>query len=296
MWHGARAALSEWENGWQAVILYSQLLDAVVADLTRKISLFEHIDPERIIVVAANRVTHGPVGALAECVALNLPETPAIAFRYDPRARRLTGASPWFIPKNRRVIIHGKRMLYVLRFRLPRFMNLNPARSVIHELLHIADRFDGTHRALRHGVWFERYVRSIEREWRRCGDPRLIEILDLNFRDLQREYGSIVCRCFHTEFRTPWRLPCEKPSCLAQHPEVQRLGLSLPPGQLPRLQFKFDDPEKLRLTERNLEYRVFTPQCSQRIAAELLPPSAINQRITYRWRSNVYVRYEKTEK
>lgn len=257
------------------MIIYSQILDAVIADLVRTIPLFSHIDPARLLAVAANRTTNGRSGALAECMALGLPEKPAVEFSYDAISRRITAATPWFTPRNRRVIIRGVRMLYVLRFRLPRFLNHSPVRSTIHELLHISEKFDGAHRSLRHGTWFERYVRMIERDWRRKGDARLISVLDMNYRELQREYGSIVCRAFKEPFKTPWCLPCENPPSLAEHPEIQRLGLKFGPGAVRRLPFEFDDPSGLRQTERDLEFRIFTTRGSGRIPAELLPSQAL---------------------
>lgn len=269
------------------MFVYTQLLESVVDDLAKRIQMFEAIDTSRILIVGANRTTNGRSGALAECMALGMPEKPAIEFRYDPRSRRVTGATPWFIPKNRRVMIDGRRMLYVLRFRLPRFLAYNPVHSVIHELLHISDKCDGTHRTLRHGAWFERYVRMIERDWRRNGDQHLVQMMDMSYRDLQREYGSLICRCFKEPFHTPWRLPCLEQPSLAEHPEVARLELKFGPGPVRRLPFKFDDVEQLRLTEKNLEYRIFTPQGSERISDILLPASTRNGRNWHRPRAFV---------
>ncbi|GEM_PF-2265758 len=275
------------------MILYSELLDAVVADVTQKIGLFSHIDPAKILIIAARRTTQGYSGALAECIALRLPEEPAIEFRYQVRTRRVTAVTPWFVPKNRRVSINGQTIRYVLRFRLPRFIDHAPARSIIHELLHISDKFDGTHRALRHGVWFERYVRTLEREWRQCGDPKLIELIDLKFRDLQRQFGSVVCRTFSETFKTPFRLPATEHPRLMHHPEVQRLELTVGAGPLERLPFRFDDASRLRLTEKDLEYRAYTQTSSEVIPPELLSASLSSRDRRFRLHNESYIRFEK---
>jgi hypothetical protein len=252
------------------LILYSQLLDDVIADLARTVDRFQCLDPERIIAVAASRAAGGKYGSLAECVALGLEETPTFEFSYDPKARRLLSATPWFVPRNRRVVVDGRRALYLLRFRFPRFLKHSPVESVVHELLHVSQRCDGTHRSLRHGRWFDRYVHDVERQWRRAGDPTLVSILDLDFNGLQERFGAVACRCFRRPFRTPLRLPDSREGDWGAHPDVQRLGLTVDPGRVRPMPLKFDDPAGLELTEGDFEHRVFHARGSERIAAELV--------------------------
>ncbi|MCX7013546.1 MAG: hypothetical protein NTW86_13490 [Candidatus Sumerlaeota bacterium] len=248
------------------MFVYSQLLDDVIADMAAVVERFRHIDPRRIVALAANRATAGAWGALAECVALGLDETPTFEFRYDPRRRILLAATPWFVPRNRRISLNGLPALYVLRFRFPRFLTNNPLSSIVHELLHISERFDGKHRALRHGVWFERYVRDIEREWRRKGDPSLVGLMSLDFNELRRRFGAVACRCFRRPFKTPLRLPLEEPRDWMSHPDVKRLGLAIGPTPPCRLAVRFDNPADLELTEKDLELRVFHPSGSARVS------------------------------
>jgi hypothetical protein len=165
-------------------------------------------------------------------------------------------------------------MLYVLRFRFPRFLDNNPLELAIHELLHISEKFDGAHRSLRHGVWFDRYVRQIQREWRRRGDPALAALMELDFAGLRRRFGAVACRCFRRPLKTPLRLRAPAPGDLASHPEIQRLGLRIGPEPPRTIPMKFDDPDPSPLTQEDFEYRVFHPRGSQRIALELVQARA----------------------
>ena len=252
------------------MILYTQVLDDVIADLARTVERLAHIDPSRVLSIGASRSAHGKWGGLAECIALDIAHEPTFEFTYTPRPRALVSATPWFIPANRRVVIDGLRMLYLLRFRFPRFLDQAPLHSVIHELLHISERFDGTHRSMRHGVWFDRYVNDIELEWRRVGDPQLVPIMDLDFEGLRKRFGAVACRCFRKPFRAPLRLPFEKTGAWDQHPDVRKLKLKIPRKGPKPCRLKFDSPADVEVTEANLEYRVFHPSGSKPIPASLI--------------------------
>ncbi len=252
------------------MILYTQVLDDVIADLARTVARFSHVDPSRVLAIGASRVARGKWGALAECVGLNVPHDPTFEFTYHSRPRELVSATPWFEYGNRRVVIDGRRMLYLLRFRFPRFLDQAPLHSIIHELLHISERFDGTHRSMRHGKWFDRYVKDIELEWRREGDPQLVPIMDLDFEGLRKRFGAVACRCLRKPFQPLLRLPLEKTGEWDEHPEVRKLKLKIP-RKGPKLhRMKFDDPADIELTQADLEYRVFHPSGSKPIAAALV--------------------------
>ena len=252
------------------MILYTQVLDDVIADLVRTIERFGHIDPLRVLAIGASRVARGKWGALAECIALDIPHEPTFEFTYHSRPRELVTATPWFAPTNRRVTIGERRMLYLLRFRFPRFLDHAPLQSIIHEMLHISERFDGTHRSMRHGKWFDRYVNDIEIEWRRVGDPQLIPIMDLDFEGLRQKFGAVACRCFRKPFRGLLRLPFDKTGGWDEHPEVRKLKLKISRKGPKPLKVKYDNPADLELTEKDLEYRVFHPSGSKPIPASLV--------------------------
>ncbi|OPZ14599.1 MAG: hypothetical protein BWZ10_01881 [candidate division BRC1 bacterium ADurb.BinA364] len=251
------------------MILYSRFLDDVVADLARTVGMFQHLDPARIACIAQSRSASSRYGALADCVTLGMSEEPTLSFRYDKRRLVLLSASPWFVPRNRQVVLGGRRMLYLLRFRFPRFLEHSPLDTIVHELLHIGERFDGALRALPHGRWFERYVAEARREWTRKGDPALAALAQCGWDDLLSRFGSVACRCFRRPFKTPLRLPCAREGGWLEHPQARQLGLRLPDGPVAALPLVFDDPATLELREADLEYRVFHANGSQRIAAAL---------------------------
>jgi hypothetical protein len=218
--------------------------------------------------VAANRSAYGKTGRLAECIALGLAESPTFEFSYHPRQKRVVAATPWHVPRNRRVTLGGRAMLYLIRFHFPRYLRHRPLETLIHELLHISPRFDGSHSALRHGRWFERFERGLAAEWRRTGDPSLTSLMDLDLRELRRRFGVVACLCFRRAFHSPLPLPAPEGDWTA-HPEVRRLGLAIAPASIRRLPFTFADPADLELTDKDLEYRVFHDGKSERISAAL---------------------------
>lgn len=254
------------------MILYSQLLDDTVADMARTVGRLSHIDAGLICAVAASRAAGGQWGSLAECVALGLPEDPTFEFTYQPKRLKMTGATPWYVPRNRRIVLGERRMRYLLRFRFPRFLKHQPLETVCHELLHIHEKFDGMHSSLKHGKWFDRYTREIEREWRRKGDPSLVALMEMDFDGLRRRFGAVACRCFRKPFRTPLRLaaPAEFRGRWLEHPHARRLGLDLGRGTPKSLPLRFDDPGELELGESDFEYRVFHPRGSRRLAPQLV--------------------------
>lgn len=112
-------------------------IKAVMRDVARKLPEYAHIEASRILVVAgeARRASRATVRPLAFS---------------DSRGRiSLDGKRAKPV-----VEVGGREMLYVVSFR-PRFFLRSTARdrveTILHELFHIAEEFDGTlHRGRRH--------------------------------------------------------------------------------------------------------------------------------------------------
>ena len=145
----------------------------LIRDAARKLPELVHVRASRILVVAgearrASRATIRPLGT---------------------KLRKVRGRRP-------RVMLHGRRMLYVITLR-PMFFRRSTAEArvetLLHELFHISGRFDGTlHRGRRHsllpgkrfnallGPLVERYLASI--------DPEILESLGRSGEVLVRQW------------------------------------------------------------------------------------------------------------
>jgi predicted metallopeptidase len=106
---------------------------------------------------------------------------------------------------------HGREMLYLLSFYLPRFMNLPPREklaTVIHELWHISPHFDGDLRrhpgrcyAHTHSQSsYDRQMHALAERWLALNPPgELHSFFEDDFAQLQRRHGTI----FGTKIPTP---------------------------------------------------------------------------------------------
>jgi hypothetical protein len=101
---------------------------------------------------------------------------------------------------------HGREMLYILNFYLPRFLDL-PFRekltTTLHELWHIGPKFDGDVRRLggrcfAHGPSQKKYDAQIEMlldRWLGLNPPEsLYTFLRLKFHDLVKHHGRVCGR------------------------------------------------------------------------------------------------------
>jgi len=140
---------------------FNHAIRALLRDIVGRTPKFQHIRPSRVLVVAgeARRTSRGTVR----------PLTFAGGKSVDNRGRR------------RPVVRYrGKRMLYLITLRPLFFRASNPdqrIRTVLHELFHISNRFDGTlHQGRRHarlGKEFSARLRPIVRRYLRQCPPEI---------------------------------------------------------------------------------------------------------------------------
>jgi hypothetical protein len=119
----------------------------------------------------------------------------------------------------------GLEMLYILRFYLPRFLDLSLSEklaTIVHELWHISPAFDGDlrrhdGRCYAHGPSqkaFDAHAEHLVRRWQDRSPPaELYEFLRHDFHDLERIYGGVYGRTIPLpklipvdEGRDAWRL------------------------------------------------------------------------------------------
>ena len=109
-------------------------LTRLVADIGRRLPAFAHLDPTRLLVTLTPARTRGPYGLQARCTPLRL--------RSGATTKRLRGR----LYQVQRYTLDGRELLYLVTFVVPRFLDL-PFRekliTVVHELYHVGERFDG---------------------------------------------------------------------------------------------------------------------------------------------------------
>ncbi len=100
------------------------------------------------------------------------------------------------------LIINGMTMLYILSFMYPRFINLpldGKIHTIIHELWHISEKFDGDIRRFRGRTFahsgrkanFEKQVDIIAKKWKMQSSFDT-KILSMNSYQLKRNFGKVV--------------------------------------------------------------------------------------------------------
>ena len=111
------------------------------------------------------------------------------------------GGEPWTV--QRTVDAHGREMLYILNFYLPRFLNLSfdeKLTTVVHELWHISPRFDGDIRRFKgrffaHGESQRKYdavVTALARRWLSLDPPKFTyEFLHHDYKTLRARHGRV---------------------------------------------------------------------------------------------------------
>ncbi len=109
-------------------------LTRLIADITTRLPVFNHIDPTRLLVTLSPARKPGPFGLQARCTPLRL--------KHGAEAKRMRGREY----RVQRYIVDGRVLLYLVTFVVPRFLDLSPREkliTVIHELYHIGPNFDG---------------------------------------------------------------------------------------------------------------------------------------------------------
>lgn len=109
-------------------------LSRLVADLRDRLPALAHIDPARLLVTLTPARRRGPFGLQARCTPLRLAggATTKWVRGRDYRVQRYT--------------VDGRELLYLVTFVVPRFLDLSAREklvTVVHELWHVGERFDG---------------------------------------------------------------------------------------------------------------------------------------------------------
>lgn len=249
------------------MILYTALVHAAIGDMARVVPALRHIDARRLAVAAAPRVSTKRYGNLAQCYALREAETEDLSYWYHAKTRQVVRATPWYRYENTRLSIGGVEMLYLILLRLPRLLEHDPILTIVHELIHVGPDFDGRLRRLRHGKRFDLLTHSCAGVWRREGRPDLVQALEMDFGALARRWGSLIGLSFAHPFVSPRLRPLPDAPPIESHPDFHRKRLVCDPARLRIVQPKWTGPTAPAcLSERELVYRLYTPDSARRIS------------------------------
>jgi predicted metallopeptidase len=273
------------------MFLYTHLVRLAIDDIARTVPVFAHLKPRQIAVVAGARPCVTLTGNLAQCHALRLPEVEDVAYWYNRRTRHVVRMTPWARRENVRVRLNGQDMLYVILLRLPRLLNYHPLETIIHELVHIHQNFDGRIRRLRHGKRFDSVVEHAAAQWRREGDPALVRLVEMNAEMLAREKGPLVAETFGNSFATQRWVPFESPIPLDQHPDFARKGLVCKLPEVEILPGRWTtEKTPAELTERDVVYRLFRGASACKISPTLVHTGATQNTLNYPETQGVIIR------
>lgn len=193
------------------MLIYTDLLERIVADMTRRVPELAHIDPERVAIAAAARWAGSRWGNLATCIGLRDEAEPIFSIWTNGRSRSAIEVGPWRRSVAARVRRDGRACRYLILLRLPRLLENGPLETLVHELFHVGEGFDGRMRPMRHGRLFDWSVRRLTRKWLDAADPELADAARCNLSELRRREGAVVARRLPDGFRPSIPLACRAP-------------------------------------------------------------------------------------
>jgi hypothetical protein len=234
-------------------------------NITGRVRDLSHIDPERVFIVANARCTARQTGNLAHCCGLRNDLRPTFSIWAHDGSRQIVAVSQWFRAVVPRVRIEGRPMLYMIQLRLPRILLTNPLETLIHELYHIGQQFDGQMRPVRHGAFFDSEVRRLMVEWQRSVGGELPRLAQMTFGQLVGEFRAVVAKGLPANFKLPYLEPIVAPESYRAGVERQYPGYRLAPNfEMRRIELNAVEPLRV-LTERDLILRHYDRRGARRL-------------------------------
>ncbi|MBI1784480.1 hypothetical protein HYR69_04990 [Candidatus Sumerlaeota bacterium] len=203
------------------MIIYTDLAAEIIRDAARILPQFSHLDPARIAVAATTRWAGGLGGGLAHCAGLRGPSDPLFSIWVRRRTRTIIQVSPWYRRLSAEIRAEETRCHYLISLHLPRLLHHNPLETLIHELFHIGESFDGSLRKMRHGKNFDRRVLRLMEEYLLRASPGMASLSQLRIGELRRRFGSVAARTlppkFSSHFAEAADPPCGYAEGIAKH-------------------------------------------------------------------------------
>ncbi len=101
------------------MIIYTDLVREIVADVAARVDEFSHLDPERIGVLAAARCSGRRWGNLASCCGLTRARHPSFSIWTRPGSRTIIAVGEWFQYRSPRVRLDGREVSYLILLACP---------------------------------------------------------------------------------------------------------------------------------------------------------------------------------
>lgn len=193
------------------MLLYTDLVRSCVEDIVATVPAMRHVDPSRLAVVAARRWAGSGCGHLGKCYSLVGRSEPTFGVWVRGRSKKIIEVSEWYRHEPTEFIVDGRPALYMIELHLPRLFEADPLETIVHELFHISEAFDGSLRSMRHGKAFDWNVQRLMREWRKHGDAELYELASMDFAQLLERFGSIAARRLPAKWKSPRVVRIEAP-------------------------------------------------------------------------------------
>lgn len=251
------------------MLIYTDLVREMIADIARTVPAFEHLRSGEIAVACAARWAGSAWGNLAYCMGLSILGEPTFTVWVRRRSRAIERVSPWFRRSSVKIHFQGTECRYLILFRMPRHLEHDPMETLVHELYHIGESFDGKLRPLRHGKVFDRRVRSLVDQWTRRGDARLTRLARLRLPELRDEFGTVLAHRLPGGFRHSIVEPVEAPSSYEEAAPRLYPGLNLAPRySIEPMRFP---PRRSpnRLTELDFVLRQYGPEGPSDLSAAM---------------------------
>lgn len=249
----------------------TELSSRIVASVAERTPGFAHLDPARIAIAAAPRWAGVSSGNLACCIALRRSEEPTFNVWVRRGTREIVEVGRWHRVRPPEVVFGGAKASYLILLRLPRHLAFDPLETLVHELYHISEKFDGRLRAARHGKRFDAAVRRLTRDWLARAEPDLAETARMDFAALRERHGAVVARTLPASFRANLvetvEPPCSYEEAVRRLYPAHRLApdFRVRPWRVPPA-----GPE--RITERDCSVRVYRPEGALTVVRGGRPP------------------------
>jgi len=183
----------------------TKVISHLIADITSRVQIFEHIKPDRLLVCTATNRRKCRSGTYGKLVPLRF-ENGSEALNYKGKCYSMP-----------RIINNGKQILYIVYLYIPRFFNLKPIeklRVIFHELFHISPEFNGDIRRfgkikISHGHSRKKFDSLFQNElndfYNYIKMTRYIDFLEMDIDSLQKNFKKVL----HRRMKVPKPLPID---------------------------------------------------------------------------------------
>ncbi len=171
---------------------FSGFMERLVRHIVRHTADLAHIDCDRLVFGVTQQRRFGSTGLFAKVIPLRFEEG-----RFSTRAH----GAHWAVP---RYTHHGREVLYIVAFCLPRFLNMPYERkgeTIFHELYHISPAFNGDLRRFpgkyyQHGPDARKYDAHVLRLFQAyehlAGAQPILTRLRSRFHHIEHRFGSVT--------------------------------------------------------------------------------------------------------